>query len=96
VGFPPPDSQFQLPLATDLVNAPWISTFLGAPLKPTDVRPNVASSFFDIDFDLSPGPVPVEFNGTPEPATVMLMVVGLGMAAALRYQAVVSRRNAGR
>jgi hypothetical protein len=28
VGFPPPDSQFQVPLATNLVNAPWNSTFL--------------------------------------------------------------------
>jgi hypothetical protein len=91
--FPPPDSQFQAPLATDLVDTPWISTFLGAPLKPTDVPPELFNSFFDVYFELT---FPVQFNGTPEPATVMLTLIGLGMAAALRCRAVVSRRNAGR
>jgi hypothetical protein len=94
--FPPPDSQFQVPLATNLVDTPWISTFLGAPLKPTDVPPDLFNTFFDVYFELDPGRVPVQFNGTPEPATVMLTLVGLGMAAALRYRAVVSQRNAGR
>jgi len=79
--FPPPTSQFQAPLATELVNTPWISTFLGAPLKPTNVPSNLSSMFFDSDTVIQRG-VEVDFNGTPEPATVMLTLFGLIAVAA--------------